>query len=246
MHLDIIIVTYNSERFIKDCLESIMNYTPVSKSIYIVDNGSVDGTLPYLKSINDIYILENKGNLGYSAAVNRGIRAGTGDIIAIFNADTRVTEGWLEPLIQCLYSDPKVAVVGPKMINSNNQIVACGTSWDWSMPGFMDENRVGLLDEQRDCLVVNGACFLIKRENIPILGLLDENYFFYFEETDYCFNANSLGYRVVFCPKSLIYHEHDFSSRNKPHQVQFWAESEKFFNSKWRYDPFSRTIYKKF
>lgn len=243
--IDIIIVTYNSERYIKDCVESIMKFTDSPKTIYVTDNGSMDGTIPYLRSQQEIRIIENEENLGYAKAVNQAIRLGSGENIAIMNPDTMVTEGWLKPLLECLDSDPRIGIVSPKMINKNNQLVGVGANWDWTAPHLMQINVPGLLEENRDCLAINGACFLIKRDNLDVLGLLDEHYFFYFEETDYCFNANHLGFRVVFCPQSVIYHDYVLTASRREAVKQYWKESEAYFNSKWACDYENKIIYKK-
>ncbi|WP_409345581.1 glycosyltransferase family 2 protein [Paenibacillus sp. MBLB4367] len=234
MHVDFVIVTYHSEAVIGPCLESIFRYTPDPKTVFVIDNGSEDGTLREASSFPNAIILANGENAGYAKAANRGIRAGSGDVIAVMNADTKVTEGWLEPLLDCLLGDEKVALVGPKMINRHNQLVSTGTDWNWTMPSFMEQNRQGLLEETRDCMVINGACFLMKRELTGRLGLMDENYFFYFEETDYCFQALHNGYRVVYCPQSLIYHEYENNTPLRSDMIsKHWNDSRDYFDRKW-------------
>jgi GT2 family glycosyltransferase len=243
VHTDLVIVTYQSEAVIGPCLESIFRYTPEPISVFVVDNGSGDGTLRAAADFKEAVIIANGENLGYAKAANMGIRAGSGDAIAVMNADTKVTEGWLEPLLDCLFSHAKVALAGPKMVNRHNQLVSTGTDWNWKAPHFMELHRPGLLEEQRDCMVINGACFLMKRGLIPQLGLMDENYFFYFEETDYCFNAIHNGYRVVYCPQSLIYHAYESNTQLRSDMIgKHWNDSRDYFDRKWAGRPIKPSI----
>jgi GT2 family glycosyltransferase len=241
--IDIVVITYNSIGVIENCLNSIMKHTFLPKRVIVVDNGSTDQTAPYLSSRTDIIPILGKENLGYAKAVNKGISSGNGEFIVILNDDTEVTSGWLKPLIDCL-QDSKVAIVAPKLINHSGHLVGVGTDWDWKLPYFMQPNRQGILEGERDCLSINGACFLIKRSLLPIIGLLDENYFFYFEETDYCLNANYLGYRVVFCGKSTIYHDYKLDSVRRAAISANWKQSEMYFNKKWGYNSSTRTVRK--
>lgn len=208
MNTDLIIVTYNSAPYIEKCIDAIDTHTPSSYQIIVVDNGSTDDTVNLLKKLPHVELIENDINAGYARAVNRGIRQGTSETIAVMNPDVFVTDGWLTPLHELLWSDEKNAIVAPKLINSANQLVGVGTNWDWSAPYFMLPNKPGLLEEVRECMAINGACFLLKRQLLDTIGLLDEQYFHYFEETDYCFNANYCGYRVLFCPASTVIHEY--------------------------------------
>ncbi|WP_342439232.1 glycosyltransferase family 2 protein [Paenibacillus sp. FSL L8-0436] len=235
MGTDLVIVTFNSVSTIKRCLDAIQKHTPFPYRIIIVDNGSTDGTLEYVRSRNEVTLIENGYNKGYSSAVNRGIMSGNSETVVVMNPDVFVTSGWLSPLHELLWSDQKNAVVAPKLINSNNQLVGVGTNWDWTSPYFMCLNEPGLLEETRACLAINGACFLLKRNLLEKLGLLDEHYFHYFEETDYCFNANYSGFRVLFCPASTIYHEY-FPNPERDQAIrQYWEQSEAIFNAKWSY-----------
>lgn len=235
MGTDLVIVTFNSASTIGRCLNCIQAHTPSPYTIIVVDNGSTDGTIEYVRNRNHVVLIENGDNKGYASAVNRGMLSGTSETIVVMNPDVFVTSGWLSPLHNLLWEEEKNAVVAPKLINSHNQLVGVGTNWDWSAPYFMSPNEPGLLQETRTCLAINGACFLLKRPLLDTLGLLDEQYFHYFEETDYCFNVNYSGYRVLFCPDSTLYHEY-FPNQERSQAIsQYWGQSEAIFNAKWSY-----------
>lgn len=235
MKTDLVIVTYNSASYIQKCIEAIRSYTPPDYTIIVVDNGSTDATMAYLQTCSDILLIENDGNKGYASAVNLGIMSGTSETIVVMNPDVFVTSGWLPPLMNVLWSDEKTAIAAPKLINSANQLVGVGTNFDWSSPYFLCPNEPGILEETRACLAINGACFLLKRHLLEKLGLLDEQYFHYFEETDYCFNVIHLGYNILFCPESTIYHEYFPNPERDEAIKQYWEQSEARFNRKWSY-----------
>ncbi|MNJ40038.1 N-acetylglucosaminyl-diphospho-decaprenol L-rhamnosyltransferase [compost metagenome] len=235
MKTDLVIVTYNSASYIQQCLEAIRAYTPSDYTIIVVDNGSTDGTIEYLQNYPDIKLIANSQNRGYASAVNLGIKHGLAETIVIMNPDVFVTKNWLPPLIDALWREEQTAIVAPKLINSSNQLVGVGTNWDWTSPYFLCPNEPGILEETRACLAINGACFLLKRNLLEKLGLLDEHYFHYFEETDYCFNAIHCGYNILFCPESTIYHEYYPNPERDKAIRQYWVQSEAHFNRKWSY-----------
>ncbi|WP_055108241.1 glycosyltransferase family 2 protein [Paenibacillus ihumii] len=235
MKTDLVIVTYNSASYIQRCIQAIHAHTPSDYTIIVVDNGSSDGTIEYVRGFPEIKLIENEQNKGFAGAVNLGIRNGSSETVVIMNPDVFVTRNWLPPLIDALWRDEQTAVVAPKLINEANQLVGVGTNWDWTLPYFLCPNEPGILEETRACLAINGACFLLKRHLLEKLGLLDEQYFHYFEETDYCFNAIYHGYKILFCPDSTIYHEYYPNPERDEAIRQYWAHSEARFNSKWSY-----------
>ncbi|MBB6734527.1 glycosyltransferase family 2 protein [Cohnella zeiphila] len=235
MNTDLVIVTFNAAAYIEKCLDAIEEHTPPNATMIVVDNGSADRTVEILRSRSNIKLIEMGYNAGYAKAVNCGMLAGASDTIVIMNPDVFVTSGWLPPLHDTLWSDEKNAIVAPKLINSSNQLVGVGTDWDWTSPYFMCEHEANLLTEKRACLAINGACFLLKRKLLDAIGMLDEGYFHYFEETDYCFNANFCGYRVIFCPASVLVHEY-YPNPDRDNAVRrYWEQSEALFNRKWSY-----------
>lgn len=236
--LDIVIVSYNTRDLLMTCLDSIRAYTPAPLHIYVVDNASVDGTLEALSKLrwDFLHIIQNPDNRGYARACNQGIREGTSPYVLLLNSDVIVTVGWLDPLLDCMAQDDRIAVVGPKMINQRGQITSAGIigTYDHHFPrGYLERDEPGKFEVQEDCFSVCGAAYLIRRGLIPILGLLDEHYFFYFEETDYSLHARQQGYRVVYCPASKIYHLSGQSNKNHSQLRAYFEESERYFRTKW-------------
>jgi GT2 family glycosyltransferase len=237
--VDIVIVNYNTKKYLQDCLQSIKNFSgPFDKyRVWVVDNGSSDGSM---EMINRCYAygIFNKKNLGYGSACNKGIKAGAGKYIFLLNSDTMVTAGWLTPLIKILENSSKVAVVGPRLVNPEGLLVGVGVVGTNANPvirGWKEPNEANRYNDTLEVLSVCGACMGIKRQNISELGLFDENYFHYFEETDYCYNARYHDYKVIYCPDSTVIHRvfgscGDFQQLNK-----YFQNGEKYFQKKWRF-----------
>ncbi|PWI57459.1 glycosyltransferase family 2 protein [Sulfoacidibacillus thermotolerans] len=236
--VDLVIVNYNTKSLLLQCLGSIAHHTPIAHQVIVVDNGSQDGSVEALRKLSreNLLILVNKENRGYAKACNQGIKAGTSPYIMLLNSDIQVTPNWLPPLLNCMESDRKIAVVGPKMIDQLGRITAAGvvgTDAAHAPRGLLEPDAPFKYNQQEDCISVCGAAYLIRRDLIDELGLFDENYFFYFEETDYSFTARNHGYRVVYCPQSKIYHLMGQSCHDHAKLRALFEESERYFRQKW-------------
>lgn len=234
--VDLVIVSYNSWQDVKRCLESIRRHTPAPYHIIVVDNYSTDKTVAYLKSQSDITSIYLPHNQGYAAAVNRGLKEGEGDYIFLLNQDIIVTPGWLEPLLYSFEKNPQVAVVGPKLITPEGLIAGAGVVGTVSkhhIRGFLEPDVEGRYEEEEECLSISGACYGIRRNLLSEIGLFDESFFLYFEETDYSLRAQKKGYRVLYCPKSLVYHDMQWEKRDHKALNITFQESQSIFQNKW-------------
>ncbi|MHB1682086.1 MAG: glycosyltransferase family 2 protein [Bacilli bacterium] len=236
--IDIVVVSYNTRDILLACLNSLRIYTPEDHRIIVVDNGSQDATVQAVRTLawENLSIIANNDNYGYAKACNQGIAAGDSPFIILLNSDIIVTQGWLAPLLQCMQQDSRTAVVGPKLVDQRGRITGAGivgTNANHWPRGYMEQDQPGKFDQEEDCISVCGAAYLIRRALISELGLFDENYFFYFEETDYSFQARSKGYRVVYCPHSRIYHLSGQSNGDHRQLRALFEQSERYFRSKW-------------
>lgn len=231
--LDIVIVSYGTRDLTIQCINSIKEHTDIPHHIYVVDNASPDDSVEALRTIEGITLIENSENLGYGRACNQGARAGDAPYIIFLNSDIRVTPNWAKPLVGCLQGD--VAVVAPKLLSPDGRIHGAGVVGTNAKPvirGWREQDS-GQYNEQTDCVTLCGAAFMIRRDNIPILGLFDEQYFFYYEETDYCYNARDKGYRVVYCPQSAAIHHHQGSCKDHRLLHSYFVETDRIFRAKW-------------
>ena len=215
--IHVIVPVYNAYGDLKVCVESLIKYTDLKKHelIFINDNSLDKNIIPFLNNLKqeNIIVLHNEENRGFSATINRGIEGCEGDVV-LLNSDTIVTKNWIEKIVTCAYSDAAIGTVTPL---SNNATLC-------SVPNFCEENDMPegyTIDEFADLIerwsikkyptitVANGFCMFIKREAIKCIGLFDAEAFKrgYGEENDFCFRTEQVGYHNVMCDDTFIYHK---------------------------------------
>ncbi len=211
----VIVVTYNSSRFIGECLRSLKQSG--CPSVIVVDNHSADGTPDIVRTVSpDSTLICNRRNLGFPAAVAMGVEA-TRDTpyFALLNPDTVVTEGWLSHLLEA--ADEDVGCAQGLLMHFDGTVDSAGGYVDkWGYPVELYKGRqVASLASPRgepyDVGYAKGAAALFRREAYQAVGGFDQRFFFYYDETDLCYRLRRAGYRVVCAPKSVVYHA-DFSS----------------------------------
>jgi GT2 family glycosyltransferase/tetratricopeptide (TPR) repeat protein/SAM-dependent methyltransferase len=231
----IIIVTFNQIDYTRQCVESIHWLTDEAYELIFVDNGSSDGTVEYLDSLNGVKVIKNAGNRGFPTAVNQGIAIAAGDQILLLNNDTIVTTGWLRRLLVALHSDPSIGLVGPcsNFVGSEQQIEVGYDSltgldafaWEWGKA-----NDGALAESQR----LIGFCLLVRRALVESIGLLDERFGVgCFEDDDYCLRAIQAGWRAVIAGDTFVHHfggrtfmgeGFDFAGIMRANEEQFCAK----------------------
>lgn len=240
--VSIIVLTWNGLEVTQACVRSILELTDhPAFELVVVDNGSTDGTLEYLRAVEGITLIENGRNLGFVAGNNAGINA-TGSDVLLMNNDTQVTEpGWLSRVQETAFSADDIGVVGCRLVDGKGRLVHAGTYvptpsfWGQEYPG--DEQDVGQYTRDRDVEGVIFACAYIKRDVIEKVGPLDEDYFSYYEDTDYCLKARRAGFRVVCCGGATVRHlENASTDLNRLDFSGTFKRSRDVFLSKWKAD----------
>lgn len=244
MDLSIVIVSYQSKEFLKELLPSVLaSKTEYSYEIIIVDNGSNDGTAEWVgqrirESENQKIGLIRNQNTGYAAGNNLGIKQSKGRYILLLNPDTKLQPSTLETMLDFMENHPEVGVSGCKLIKPGGKLdLACRrrfpNPWNSFQRLFLQDNRnynYADVDENREMEVdsVVGAFMLIRRELMEKIGLLDEDFFMYGEDLDYCFRCKEAGFKVWYYPKTLAIHYKGESSKIISFQALQW-----FHNSMW-------------
>lgn len=220
--VSIICVNWNGGEVFRQCLKSILKISYPNYEMIVIDNGSVDQSIQYLKKIKDegmkIKIIRNKTNLGFAKANNQGFNKSSGEYILLLNNDTKVKPDFLSKLVQRLAMDKSIGVIQPKIYLMDK-------------PGYLDNagsflTRIGFLthlgfgekngsefEKEREIFSAKGACMLVRREVIEKVGLFDNDFFSYFEESDFCWRVWMGGWRVLFFPDAVIYHKLGFTIR---------------------------------
>ena len=223
MELSVIIVNWNTRDLLRACLESVRKHTvDLEYEIIVVDNGSTDGSTDMVREqFLDIILIENSDNRGFAVANNQGIRIAKGNAIILLNSDTELLENSLLKLYQFLFSDTKIGGVGGRLIYP-------GGSPQWSYGWAPSLGRMlwitvsGLLhipwgrkpsavtpqesEPAHPVEYIVGADLMLKRAALDQIGLLDETFFAYFEETDLCIRMGQAGYELWYTPITSIIH----------------------------------------
>lgn len=216
--VSIIIPVFNKVTLTRRCVESILKTPPsVSFEIVIVDDHSQDGTRDYLaylsRRYNFVKTRSNSRNMGFSASCNRGAEIAKGKFLIFLNNDTIPLPGWVEALVEVAERDRNIAVVGAKLLYPNNTIQHAGVLFRnfpfpvtpfhvyAGEPADYPEANVEL-----DYDAVTAACMLVKRKIFEKLGGFDERFVNGYEDVDFCLRVKDAGYRIVYTPRSVVYH----------------------------------------
>lgn len=233
--VDIIVCVHNAFADVRRCLESLIRYTSAPYHLILVDDGSGVETKEYLEEFSRYQaatLIRNDEARGYTRAANQGLQRSSAELCILLNSDTILTPGWLDRMVECALSDPKIGMVGPL---SNT------ASWQ-SAPEIFDEkgdwaeNRLGEGQSPADMAAqvskyserlypripfLNGFCLMIKRDLIDQIGYLDEENFGegYGEENDYCMRARQAGRDLAVADDVYIYHA---QSRSYSHERRMY------------------------
>jgi GT2 family glycosyltransferase len=245
--LSIIIVSFNTCDVLLDCLISIdAKIEGLSYEVIVVDNASSDGTFAaVLENFPNVRFISNEVNRGFSAANNQGIRESTGRWVALLNPDTKLVENSFHKIFTYLQEHSEFSIIGPGIIDETGKRSPTrlweDSPYDAALKifGLYNPNnelqRMGDM-KAKEALVISGSCFMICRELFEEIGLLDENYFLYNEEDDFCRRARKHGKRICFFPETSILHLHGESTHQLEHREKVIVETYKsnlYFYSKY-------------
>ena len=205
----IIIPNYNGLSFMEPCFESLKEQTVRDFKVLVVDNGSTDGSVEWLKEhrVPSIFLKENTG---FSGAVNTGIRAADTPYVLLLNNDTRVEPGFVAAMERAMDQSPKIFSVSSRMIQMYHPELLDDAGDMYSILGWAYQRGVGRSVNlyQKSCRVFS-ACAgaaIYRRAVFDEIGLFDELHFAYLEDIDVGWRAKLYGYDNVFCPDAAVYH----------------------------------------
>lgn len=215
--VSIIILSYNTFNVTFNCIKSVLEKTVHPFELFVVDNGSQDGTVDWLRDEKYLALIANQQNLGYSKANNLAIRQARGEYMCLLNSDIIVrTRGWLKHMVDAAKSSTSIGTVGAKLLYPNGTIQHIGGGIHLRAPYHPYDKYPAdteATNASRNVPYNTGACLLITRTALNKVGLLDEDYPFGFEDVDYGLRVVEQGLQNVVCPKAVLTHLWAYTQR---------------------------------
>lgn len=251
--VSIITVNYNQPRVTEELLASIAAKNTYSNiEIIVIDNGSIIDPLPeWKKKYEHVNFLRSDNNLGFAGGNNLGIKAASGDYFFLVNNDTEFTENLVERLVQTLEAYTEAGAVSPKIHYFNHPGIIQYAGFT-PMNYFLGRNKcIGEFEKdlgQYDHLTgptgfAHGAAMMVKKEAIKKAGLMNEHFFLYYEEMDWCEKIKQSGYAILIEPKALIYHKESASVGQKSALKEFFMNRNRILFIRKNAGPIARLVF---
>ncbi len=227
----VIVVNWNTRDLLARCLRSLYDAAEgLTLEVIVVDNASQDGSVEMVRErFPQVRLVENDENVGFARANNQAMPFATGRYLLLFNSDAVATPGAIRALVSLADSEPRAGVVGAQLLNPDGTFQASYTPFPTLWQEFLILTGLGRAmlgdhypsrgpEEERGAQIVDrveGACMLVRREAYEQVGGLDERYFMYAEEVDWCYAMNKAGWQVWYQPAAKVIHFGGGSSRHR-------------------------------
>jgi GT2 family glycosyltransferase len=254
MDVSVILVNYNGGRLILRTLDSLFDTTGchLAIEVFVVDNGSSDSSVSEIRQrYPHVKVINNAANVGFSRANNQAISLSHGRYILLLNPDTVLKEIAVDQVVNFMDEHPEVGICGPKVVLPNGRLDrACrrtfktpsmylyhglGLSRIFKRSPALGQYYLSYLDPDMLTEVdsIMGAFMMVRRETVDTIGYLDESFFMYCEDEDWCFRAKRAGWKVVYNPRAeIIHHKGSSSSGRKMAMIWEWHKSVYRFHRK--------------
>jgi N-acetylglucosaminyl-diphospho-decaprenol L-rhamnosyltransferase len=247
MDLSIVILNFNTREHLRQCLASLraegstsLSGGPIQAEVIVVDNASADGSAEMAATeFPWVELVRSPRNGGFARGNNQALRRARGAAILLLNPDTRMPRGGIADLLDRLRAHPEVGIVGPKLLRPNGSMhLACRRSFPTPTIAFYRFSGLARLrpasprfgrynltfldpDLPMEVDSVCGACLLVRRQVVQRIGLLDERFFMYGEDLDWCMRTRQAGWTVRYEPGIVVQHQHGAASRKRALRTTF-------------------------
>ncbi len=211
--VSVIIPNWNGAHHLPACLGGLRAQTYPRVDVIVVDNGSTDGSLALLAAeYPDVQVIALGRNLGFAGACNAGLRAASGQLLALLNNDTQPDPRWLEEVVAAFARHPCAGIVASKMLLFDRRDTF-HTAGDFCRLDGVPGNRGvwqtdrGQYDREEEVFSANGGSAVYRREMLDEIGLLDEDFFYSCEDVDLAWRAQLAGWRCIYAPRAVVYHK---------------------------------------
>lgn len=234
----LLVLNWNGKDLLATCLPPLLSQAYPDYEVIVVDNGSEDGSIDYVREqFPSVGILDNGRNLGFSGGFNAGMRQVEGEVVVMLNNDVIVLgNDWLPQLIAPMQDDATVGITGCKLVFPDGETLQhAGARLTYPLAysehfGYLERDE-GQYDERKDVDYVTGAAVALRQAVIAGVGLFDESFApVYYEEVDLCYRARAAGYRVVYVPKAKAIHNESasFGQMRERHRLTFHRNRLRF------------------
>lgn len=219
MRVAIAILNWNGKSFLEKFLPDVIQHSPDYAEVYVIDNGSSDDSIKYLTAeFPSVKVIALDKNHGFAMGYNEGLKKIQAEYFVLLNSDVQVTRQWMEPVISLMDSDKRIGACQPKLLNYSvrNEFEYAGGAGGfidkYGYPfcrgrifnSFEKDNRQ--YDDSREVFWASGACLFVRSSVFYEAGRLDEDFFAHMEEIDLCWRIKNLGYKIMYCSQSTVYH----------------------------------------
>lgn len=219
MRIAIVLLNWNGRKYLEQFLPSVIQFSSADAEIIVADNASKDDSISFLETnYPTVRIIRNKANEGFARGYNLALKEVEADYYVLLNSDIEVTPNWIHPVIELMESDPLIAACQPKIRSffERSKFEYAGAAG-----GFIDkygypfcrgrlfqslEEDLGQYDDVIEIFWATGACMFVKAKVFHQVGGLDEDFFAHMEEIDLCWRLKNIGFKIMYCPESVVFH----------------------------------------
>lgn len=219
MHTAVVILNWNGRKYLEQFLPPLIQYSSGEAEIIVADNASNDDSISFLETnFPSIRIIRNPANEGFARGYNLALKQVKADYYILLNSDIEVTPDWIHPVIDMMEKDLSIAACQPKI---RSYFERTKFEYAGAAGGFIDkygypfcrgrlfqsiEEDLGQYDDAIEIFWATGACMFVRADLFHQAGGLDEDFFAHMEEIDLCWRLKNLGYKIMYCPQSVVYH----------------------------------------
>ena len=248
----ILIVSWNTRDLLRDCLRSIQADTHPDWDVLVIDNASTDDSVAMVRrEFPAVRLIENAVNSGYASANNQGLRASTAPYALLLNSDTIATPDAIHGLVAFMDAHPEAAAVSPRLLRADGTAQPFAFGGDPTLSYLLRRGALRITTGRylhdwatartQSVDWVSGACMLVRRTATEQVGLLDEGFFMYFEDDDWCLRMRRAGWKVYYHPDQAIVHLGGRSLARNPRAQTAYEASLRYFYRK-HYGPLASLV----
>jgi len=233
--VSVILLNWNGRKYLKDCLDSLINQIFQDFEIIIIDNGSRDGSCELIREkYCDFRLIINNCNKGFAIGNNQGIKIAKGKYIALLNNDAEADPYWLLELVKKAEEDPSIGMVVSKIyLKGNNKVL--DNVGHLIYPDGLNrghgrlEKDYGQYDKEEEALFPSGCAALYRKEMLDEIGLFDEDFFAYGDDTDIGLKGRLAGWKCIYAPRAVVYHKYSQSTGAYSPLKAFYVERNRIW-----------------